>query len=301
MTMRFVHLFFFGNYFYGLCTVALSVEAALQQNFPLNSTAYYVAVFCAAVYYYALAYITEGTADGTNPRSVWYAGNRRLVKGSQALMAVIFILSAFVFVAQGSWRPLAIPFSNWVILFVFPAAGVLYYGLSGKGIGQYTLRRIGWLKPFVIGFVWAGLVAVYPLLFHQLQKGEAYVPTWVSALLFIKNLMFITVLCIMFDVKDYAADYNLHVKTFVVMNGLRRTIFFILLPLCFLGLASYLYYGLARHFSGARILLNVIPFAALIGVAYSMHRRHSIFYYLIIIDGLMLVKALCGITAMRVL
>jgi hypothetical protein len=42
----------------------------------------------------------------------------------------------------------------------------------------------------------------------------------------------------------------------------------------------------------------VIPFVALIAVAYSMHRRKSIFYYLIVIDGLMLVKALCGITAM---
>ena len=299
--MRFVRLFFFGNYFYGLCTVALSVEAALQQDFPLNSLAYYAAVFCAAVYYYALAYITEGTADKTNLRSVWYADNRKLVKQSQALMAVGFVLAAVIFVAQGSWRPVKIPLSNWAIFLLFPLAGALYYGLSGKGMGKYTLRRIGWLKPFAIGFTWAGLVTAYPLLFHQLQKGEAYVPTWISALLFIKNFMFITVLCIMFDIKDYAADHNLRIKTFVVINGLRRTIFFILLPLCFLGLAAYLYYGLERHFSGARILLNVIPFALLIEVAYSMHRRRSIFYYLIIIDGLMLVKALCGITAMRFL
>lgn len=293
--MRFIRFFFFGNYFYGLCTVALSVEAALQQGFPLNAWAYYAAVFCAAVYYYALAYITEGAADKTNLRSVWYAGNYKLIKRSQSLLLLLLFLFAGLFLWQGVWQPLQIPLSNWALFLAFPFAGLLYYGLSGKGIGQYTLRRIGWLKPFAIGFVWAGLVTVYPVLFHQLQKGLSYIPTLVGALLFIKNFMFITVLCIMFDIKDYAGDHNFRIKTFVVMNGLRRTIFFILLPLCFLGLASFVCYGLVRHFSQERIFLNLLPFAALIAVAYSMHRRRSIFYYLIIIDGLMLVKAVCGI------
>lgn len=298
--MRFVRFFFFGNCFYGLCTVALSIEASLQQGFPLNPAAYYTAVFCAAVFYYTLAYIVEGTADSANLRSVWYAGNYKLVRGSQSLLLFLLSAAVMLFLWQGRWQPMQIPLSNWFIFSVFPVAGLLYYGLSGKGLGNYTLRRIGWLKPFAIGFVWAGLVTVYPVLFHQLQKGLPYGPTFVGALLFVKNFMFITVLCIMFDIKDYAADHNFRVKTFVVMNGLRRTIFFILLPLCFLGLASFVYYGLMRHFSQGRILLNVIPFAALIAVAYSMHRRRSIFYYLIIIDGLMLVKAVCGITAMLV-
>lgn len=297
--MRFIRFFFFGNYFYGLCTVALSVEATLQQGFPLNSWTYYAAVFCAAVFYYILAYITKDAADKTNLRSVWYANNYKLVKQSQSLLLLLLSLFASLFLWQGTWRPLAIPLHNWALFLAFPLAGLLYYGLSGRGIGAYTLRRIGWLKPFVIGFVWAGLVTVYPVLFHQWQKGLPYEPTLVGALLFVKNFMFITVLCIMFDIKDYATDHNVRIKTFVVMKGLRRTIFFILLPLCFLGLASYLCYGLLRHFSGTRIFLNVIPFALLISVAYSMHRRRSIFYYLIIIDGLMLAKAVCGIIAMR--
>ena len=296
--MRFTRFFFFGNYFYGLCTVALSVEAALQQGFPLNSFAYYIAVFFAAVFYYTLAYITEGAGDKTNLRSVWYASNKLLVKKSQAALLVGFILSAFVFLVQGSWQLWKIPYSDWALFLLFPATGLLYYGLSGKGIGRYNLRRIGWLKPFVIGFTWAGLVTVYPVLFHQLQKGLRYEPTLITALLFVKNFMFITVLCIMFDIKDYAADHNLRIKTFVVMQGLRRTIFFILLPLCFLGLASFVYSGLMRHFSSQKILINVVPFALLIAVAYSMHRRHSIFYYLVIIDGLMLAKAVCGTVAM---
>ena len=102
----------------------------------------------------------------------------------------------------------------------------------------------------------------------------------------------------MFDIKDYAADHNRQLKTFVVKAGLRKTIFYILIPLCIAGLDSFLLFGIARQFSLPKILINVIPFVSLIAVAYSMHRRKSILYYLVVIDGLMLLKALCGTIAM---
>jgi hypothetical protein len=110
--------------------------------------------------------------------------------------------------------------------------------------------------------------------------------------------MFVTVLCIMFDIKDYAVDHNQQLKTFVVQKGLRYTIFYILIPLCLLGLVSFFYYAVVHHFHPVKIILNLIPFITLIGVAYSMHKRQSILYYLIIIDGLMLLKALCGSAGM---
>ncbi len=154
------------------------------------------------------------------------------------------------------------------------------------------------LKPFVIGFIWAGLVTVYPVLFHQAVKGLDYIPTAIGSLLFLKNFMFVTVLCIMFDIKDYAMDYNQQIKTFVVNNGLRKTIFYIIIPLCIIGLGVFLAYGTTHQFSLMKILLNTIPFVLLIIVAYSMHSRRSILYYLGVIDGLMLVKAVCGSIAM---
>ncbi|HVF96548.1 MAG TPA: hypothetical protein VM871_04475 [Flavisolibacter sp.] len=296
--MRFVHSFFFGNYFYGLCMAALSVEASLQQRYPLNPLHYYAAVFLATVFFYTAAYITEGPGNAANPRSMWYAKNYRLVKSSQAIFAAILAAYGLWIVLQRYASLAQLAFTTWLAILLFPLSGLLYYGLSGKGIGNYNLRRIGWLKPFTIGFTWAGLVTVYPVLFYHLQKDLPYNPTLVGAFLFLKNFMFITVLCIMFDIKDYAVDHNLQIKTFVVTNGLRRTIFAILLPLCFLGLGSFIYYALTLHFHPVKILLNIIPFALLIAVAYSMYRRRSILYYLIIIDGLMLAKAVCGTIAM---
>ena len=151
------------------------------------------------------------------------------------------------------------------------------------------------MKPFVIGFVWGGTVTIYPLLFHAIENNETYGITLFGFLLFVKNFMFITVLCIMFDIKDFAYDYNQQLKTFVVRVGLRKTIYYIMIPLCIIGLGTFLVFTISHHFRVIRIVINTIPFILLITVAWSMYRRKSILYYLAIIDGLMLVKALCGI------
>jgi hypothetical protein len=187
---------------------------------------------------------------------------------------------------------------QWLLAVLFPSAALLYYGAPFKGWERYNLRQTGWLKPFIIGMVWAGGITVYPLLFCQLETGRPYVLTYIGFLLFIKNLMFISVLGIMFDIKDYAADHNRRLKTFVVQIGLRKTLFYIIIPLTILGFVSFIAFALINHFPPIRIYFNAIPFMLLLLVAYSMHRRKSIMYYLMVIDGLMLVKAICGITAM---
>ena len=182
-----------------------------------------------------------------------------------------------------------------MLIGIFPLVATLYYGSAKPERATHSLRNNGWLKPFVIGFVWAGAVTVYPIIFSNIERQTIYTPHLVGFLLFIKNFMFITMLCIMFDFKDYAADHNRQLKTFVVEYGLRRTIFHIIIPLSVIGLGTFIMYGIFRQFSFGRILINMVPFILLIIVAYSMHRRKSILYYLAIIDGLMLVKAACGI------
>lgn len=112
--------------------------------------------------------------------------------------------------------------------------------------------------------------------------------------------MFCTVNAIMFDMKDYAIDSNRQLKTFVVQIGLKKTIFYVLLPLLLLGMLSLSVFAYTMHFSLVRYLINLIPFVLTALVAYSMNKRKNIFFYLIVIDGLILVKALCGIIAMLI-
>jgi hypothetical protein len=182
--------------------------------------------------------------------------------------------------------------SQWLMALSFPFAAALYYGTR-----FVNLRRIGWLKPFMIGFIWAGVVTIYPVLYFDLAHSRIYTFSWVGTLLFLKNMMFIAVLCIMFDIKDYSADYFIRLRTFVVNLGLRKTIYFILIPVTGAGLGFFLLYAAVHDFSEIKVFLNSIPFVLLLVVALALRRRRSILYYLVVVDGLMMIKAACGILA----
>lgn len=292
-----VKTIFFGNYFYGICAVALSIEASLQQEFPLNSLLYYVLVFLGSVFYYTIAYMGEPPVSVANSRSLWYAANAKSIRQRQIIIGLGIIVCAAFFIRDIWWQFIWAPPLYWSLVLIFPTVAAMYYGVSSR-FGRINLRKVGWLKPFIIGFTWAGFVTVYPVLFYNIQEANEFEPAFRNGLLFVKNFMFISVLCILFDIKDYATDANQQLKTFVVNTGLRKTIFFIIIPLSAIGLGSFLTYALLNHFSVWKILLNFIPFILLIAVAYSLSRRRSIMYYLIVIDGLMLVKALCGSIAM---
>lgn len=294
MVQSAIKAFFFGNYFYGLCAVALSIEAALQQQYPLNALYYYILVFALTVWFYTLAYVNvKSFRTSKNPRTNWYIQNRTFVRYSQQLCLFVSIAIS-LYILYAHWHELwHISLNQLLPLLLTPLAASFYYGLSF--LPDYNLRKIGWLKPFVIGFTWAGLITIAPVIFYELthksQHGISPIGWW----FLLKNFMFVSVLCIMFDIKDYASDSNRNIKTFVVKKGLRFTIFSIILPLSIAGLISLLVFSTFNHFPLSRMLLNILPFIAMIGVSYALKERRNIFFYLIVIDGLMFFKAACGI------
>ena len=179
-------------------------------------------------------------------------------------------------------------------LLVFPFVGFAYYGIRGA-----SLRRVGWLKPFALGFVWAGVVTVYPVVVRVALDGSTMPDMGSTARLFLKNMMFIAVLAVLFDIKDHASDHRNALRTIVVQRGLRTTLFRIVLPLTVLGVLSFLYYGATHGFSPMKLVLNTVPFIALLAVIRALRKRRTVLYYLAVVDGLMLLKAMCGIAAMR--
>ena len=178
-------------------------------------------------------------------------------------------------------------------------SSLLYYGLLPRSVFRLNLRNTGWLKAFVIGFVWAGCVGLIPIVVLQIENASYSVDIILLFGLFVKNWMFCTVNAMMFDFKDYADDSNKQLQTFVVRFGLSKTISFIIIPLVVIGMISAVLFMEYRHLGILSISINLIPFLLLLIVSYSMYRQKSIFYYLIIIDGLVLIKAICGILAMQ--
>jgi len=297
---KFIKSIFFGNYFIGCIAIALSVESCVQLQLPLNSFNYYIILFCATVFYYTYAYLGPlGTGKTKNPRKAWYNNNHRFIIFSQCLLfAVTAILSCFfIYKNFGTIKSLSLIY--WMAIAITLIAGMLYYGLLPKSFYKINLRNTGWLKAFIIGFVWACCANLLSFIVVRIEHGKQNPESILLIWLFIKNWMFCTVNAIIFDIKDYADDSNKQLKTFVVRFGLKKTIFYILLPLIVIGLISLIAFTTSRHASIITISLNLIPFILLLIIAWSMQKPHKILYYLIVIDGLIFLKAICGIIGMQ--
>jgi hypothetical protein len=301
MGFKILRFIFFGNYFVGLLAVALTIESTLQLNLPFNSLSFYILLFLAPIIYYTYAYMGAKSSDNSlNPRTAWYGKHHTFIHRSQIILSAIAIAVFLYMLSRDYIAILHLPLWYWLTVAVVIGMAILYYGLVPVFFFNLNLRNTGWFKPFIIGFIWAATANLLPLILLKIESGIDFTESPLWFFLFVKNWMFCTVNAIMFDMKDYAIDSNSQLKTFVVRIGVKKTIFYVLIPLLLLGMLSLLVFAYFEHFAAGRILINLIPFILTLIVAYSMNRRKKIFYYLIVIDGLILVKALCGIAAMQI-
>lgn len=289
-----IHIFLFSNSLYGLAAVLLAIEHNILCGLPLNHPLFYVILFCGTVAFYLYSYQYDRHPLKGNRRAQWIGRNSASLLVYRNILSIITLAGSIYYYFL--LPPVHLPFlvKSLVLLLLFPLLGLLYYGISFPGLFHVRLRQFGWFKPFTIGAVWAGCVSVMPWLLVQWEQyPEKNGATW-NAFLWGHNWMFITVLCILFDIKDYAADHNRQLKTFVVRVGLRRVIYGIVWPLVITGLVAFFAFMLFREFSFAGMVMNVLPMVALLMVAQSMQQRRPIEYFLVAIDGLMIVKALFG-------
>ena len=292
---RLLSFLFYGNYFYGICLLALSLEAILQMNISIRDPFYFLLLFLSTIVFYTKAYISDRSGYPSNERDVWYKENKALIKVSQIVLSSIIILITIRMILVHSEQIKQLSILSLFLIILFPLLAVMYYGFNSK----VNLRTIGWLKPFIIGFCWAGIVTIYPLIFYSVESKSIFELSQISVWLFLKNFLFISVLCIMFDIKDENTDTENKLGTFVVKKGLQFTIFNIVLPLSLIGLTGFILFAYNHQFSLMKIILNSIPFLLMILLAYKLRVKRNLMYYLVYVDGLMLLKGICGIVAMR--
>ena len=264
---------------------------------PLNHPLFYLLLFCGTVAFYQLSYRYDPHPLKGNKRAIWINAHRKQLSAYQYILFLTLTAGGVFY-----WYLLpSIPFSQLILLVlllaVFPVLGFLYYGISFPGILKVRLRSFGWFKPLIIGAVWAGSVSFIPwVLFHWMNKITPVVSP--SFIFFgLHNWMFISILAILFDIKDYAADHNQSLKTFVVRKGLRYVIFTIVLPLILLGTSVLVVFFMVEGTSPVSVVFSLAPMFLLAWVALSLSKRRPITWYLLVIDGLMLVKAICGMAA----
>lgn len=287
---------FYGNFFYGICAVFSAIESDLLQERNLNGIGFYVFIFLATVVFYNYPYARVDSSGSQQPRTLWHQQFLKPIRIFQVCGTVFISCATIAFVIANRTAMLLMPAGNWLLLTIFPLLGGLYYGLNVAS-ARYDLRTVGWVKPFVIGLVWSGMTVTFPELYRAMISGSEFRPTLLGILIFLRNTMFLSVLAMMFDIKDYTADSRANLKTLVVRIGLRKLIFYVLLPLPLLGILTLTLFSVVQDFSLIRGLLLAIPILLLIPAGLSLRKRRSLLYYLTVIDGLILVKAILGIAA----
>ena len=160
---RLLSFFFYGNYFYGICLLALSLEAILQMNISIRDPFYFLLLFLSTIVFYTKAYISDRSGYPSNERDEWYKENKALIKVSQLILSSIIILFTIRMILVHSEQIKQLSILSLFLIILFPLLAVMYYGFNSK----VNLRTIGWLKPFIIGFCWAGIVTIYPLIFYS--------------------------------------------------------------------------------------------------------------------------------------
>jgi len=287
--------FFFGNYFYAVCIAALCGCSFAQLGQIQIPVLFITLAAAATVYYYNHSYLLESVDDAPNQRTIWVREHAGQIKKIQKLLFVFFVVGG-----------------GYELYTLFPGIrlmgidDILYCCLIGLGSFLYyfdtkkypflNLRSYGLLKPFVIGCIWAGVGVYAPYLYLKLSQ-QHYVGMSHLPILFVSNALYITIIAVLFDIKDFESDANKQMKTLVVRMGLTKTINWFVVPLGALILMATLRFSYLHGFTGYQILLNTIPLILLISVSYQMHQRKSILYYLAIIDGLIVAKAACGLIA----
>lgn len=271
-------------------------QASFAQLGHLHIPILFLAIAAAVtVYYYNHSYLLESNDSAPNQRNIWVAEHTGQIKKLQ------WIILAFLFVGGTYQLYLILQGIHLLamqdILFcTLLALGSFLYYFDTKKYPWLNLRSYGIAKPFVIGSIWAGVGVYAPYLLLKLS-GLQYASMAHVTILYISNALFISMLAVLFDIKDYETDANKQMKTLVVRMGQTKTINWLLIPISTFILMATLRYAFLHHFTGFQILLNTIPLILLISVSYQMHQRKSILYYLAIIDGLIVVKAACGIIA----
>jgi 4-hydroxybenzoate polyprenyltransferase len=173
---------------------------------------------------------------------------------------------------------------NTITQFSMAAMIAIAYNLPLKANKNrmFRLRQIKGLKIFIIAFTWT-LVTVYiPINLYIVNKISL-------AIVLINNFLFIAILSLLFDIKDFQKDKENNLPSIPVLIGEIKSYQVIRLIIAVLLISTYFLYDDVGFATTAALLLHIL-FSYL--VIFKLKSSHKNFYYTILIDGLLISQAL---------
>jgi len=294
---KLIRVFFYGNIFLGFCAAALCIETNLLTGITLNVFPFYLLIFFCTCIYYTNIYVRSVSVKNYNERAVWYKNNLTRIKKTLKVAILIVIIFLLFFVWKNIHMLFSLSLTQLLLVISLPLIA-FWYTFSPVVFRLKKIRQTGWIKPFAVGFTWAGWVTVYPVVISKVQTNQPdviIISAWL--LLWLQNFLFFSINAIIFDIKDYRTDSYHRLKTYPVIFGIKNTFRFIIIPLLLLNLIVFSLFQLQQNSSVLQTLIRLIPYMFLVFIIAKYRQGRSVLYYLAAVDGLVFLKAVCGITS----
>lgn len=255
----------YGNVFIAFCALAqvfLTYHLfPIPVNFDNNAYLAFVLLCTFLQYNVQRGYYVVNQSNATSERSKWTIQHKKTMLYSicVSLVIVLFLCNKLSRLSIG-------------IMVGAEIISTLYY------LQPFNLRRHGYIKPFLISLVWVISCSLVPLIENDLLTAHS---VWFLA----SQFVFISVLCMLFDIKDNHEDYLLGVNTYANRFGTTVT----KIICCCLVIIGFSCFYMFQHDSQALITSIVLRLILLCTILYTNEDRHSFYYYLWI-DGLLIIQ-----------
>jgi hypothetical protein len=254
--------------------IAISAAALCAQtklfyaifDYPLTLIAF---VFFATLLSYNLHFTFAATKSSSSEQLQWFRETKQLTLA----LNIVSLLATLWF----WWKIRSI--NNHIVAAILFNAAYTAPLLLKNPIKLPSI--LTFIKSYFIGFVWAYATVVLPLAFFNVE------PNINELFLFVSRLLLVALATMIFDYRDRLHDFEMGVHTPAnIMNERQFEIFFFINVLIY----SFSVVFLAVRFNTYLHLLQLIPGLVAIYLLRISKRENSDYFYLVWVDGLLILS-----------
>lgn len=256
----------YANVFVAFCSLAQVLFTHHLFSIPFNfaNNSYLLFVFLSTYLQYNVQRGYMINANNANSeRAQWVLKHKKIMMYSiiGCLLIVLFLCNNL------SWLSIGIMIGAEVV-------STLYY------LPPYNFRKHGYIKPFLISSVWTISCCLVPLIENHLLTAH-------SVWFLVSQFCFISVLCLLFDIKDVEQDYMTGVNTYANKFGIKITK---VICVCSVIIAFACFF-VFQHDANSIIASAILRSLVILTILLTNEKKHSFYYYLWV-DGLMIIQAI---------
>ncbi len=248
-----IKFYIFSNIHVALATFCLTKITLLEIGISENKTPLFV-FFATLVSYNCIRFLRIEKVS--NWFQKWFELNEKYLYVLTGLSLLLLIYFAFFLRLKA--LVVLLPFSLFTLFYVFP-------------LKKYTLRNIAGLKLFLIAISWAGVTVLFPLIQNFIT------PRAIDYITFIQRFLFVTVITIPFDIRDFEYDSK-NLKTLPQQVGIQKSKFVGVLLLLLFFFLEFFKNTMSSNSIITLLIIVIISAILLVKSTTNQHKYFSAFF-----------------------